>query len=98
MKVEFTMGEKAGRVVAGVDTHSESHWLCVLGERGDVLCSREFPATPDGYAALAAAIGEPGGCLAVGVEGTASYGAGLTRALVFANLKVDTMLSRFSTL
>ena len=32
MKVEFTDGQRRGKVVAGVDTHSKTHWLCVLGE------------------------------------------------------------------
>ena len=81
MKVEFTDGQRRGKVVAGVDTHSKTHWLCVLGEHGGVKLSQEFPATREGYRALAAAIGPPEGCLAVGVEGTASYGAGLTRQL-----------------
>lgn len=81
MKVEFTDGQRRGKVVAGVDTHSKTHWLCVLGEHGGVKLSQEFPATREGYRALAAAIGSPEGCLAVGVEGTASYGAGLTRQL-----------------
>ena len=81
MRVEFTEGERRGRVVAGVDTHSATHWLCVLGEHGGVRLSMGFPADAGGYDLLAAAIGDPAGCLAVGVEGTASYGAGLTRRL-----------------
>ena len=31
--------ELRGKVVAGVDTHVDTHWLCVLGERGDVRLS-----------------------------------------------------------
>ena len=37
--------------------------------------SVEFPATVEGYAGLAVTIGDPGGCAAVRVEGTCSYGA-----------------------
>lgn len=70
-----------GKVVAGVDTHADTHWLCVLDELRRVAVSAEFPATAEGYAELAAAIGEPGGCAAVGVEGTCSYGAGLADEL-----------------
>ena len=48
MKVEFTDGQRRGKVVAGVDTHSKTHWLCVLGEHGGVKLSQEFPATREG--------------------------------------------------
>ena len=82
MGVCLTDEELAGKVVAGVDTHAETHWLCVLDENRRVAISAEFPASPAGYAELADAIGDPGGCAAVGVEGTCSYGAGLTDALL----------------
>lgn len=81
MRIEFTDEQRRGKVVAGVDTHSATHWLCVLDEHGVVELSMEFPADAGGYDLLAAAIGDPAGCLAVGVEGTASYGAGLARRL-----------------
>lgn len=81
MKVEFTDEQRRGKVVAGVDTHSATHWLCVLSEYGGVRLSMEFAASAEGYDLLARAIGDPAGCLAVGVEGTASYGAGLARRL-----------------
>ena len=48
--------ELRGRVVAGVDTHADTHWLCVLDESGRVALSEEFPATAEGYASLADAI------------------------------------------
>ena len=81
MGVILTDGQLAGRVVAGVDTHADTHWLCVLDENRRVALSREFAATTEGYAELAEAIGDPAGCAAVGVEGTCSYGAGLTDEL-----------------
>ena len=81
MKVRFTEEQRRGKVVAGVDTHSATHWLCVLGEHGGVELSMGFDADAEGYDLIAEAIGDPAGCLAVGVEGTASYGAGLARRL-----------------
>ena len=75
--VRLTDEELEGKVVAGVDTHADTHWLCVLDGRGRVALSREFDATAEGCAALADAIGDPAGCAAVGVEGTCSYGAQL---------------------
>ena len=91
MGVVLTDGQLAGRVVAGVDTHADTHWLCVLDENRRVALSREFAATAEGYAELAEAIGDPAGCAAVGVEGTCSYGAGLVdelRARGFVVLEV----------
>ena len=88
MRVEFGPDERAGRSVAGVDTHSQEHWLCVLGEHGERLLSERFGADGDGVGALVAALGDPAGVLAVGVEGTSSYGAALTRALLDSGFRV----------
>ena len=70
-----------GEVAAGVDTHRDEHALCVVDRAGRVLGRGSFPATTAGYDALAEAIGGPTACVAVGVEGTGSYGAGLARRL-----------------
>ena len=69
-------------VIAGVDTHKDVHVLCLLDGLGRKIRSGSFGADPEGYDRLAEAIGDPGSCMVVGVEGTASYGAGLTRRLV----------------
>ena len=69
-------------VIAGVDTHKDVHVLCLLDGLGRKVWSGSFGADPEGYDRLAEAIGDPGSCAVVGVEGTASYGAGLTRRLV----------------
>ena len=74
-------GKRAGAVFAGVDTHKDAHALCVLDALGGKLAEGFFPADAAGYDELARAIGEPSGCAAVGVEGAASYGAGLARRL-----------------
>lgn len=92
--VRLTDAELAGRVVAGVDTHADTHWLCVLDDRGRVALSREFPADAGGYAALAEAIGDPSGCAAVGVEGTCSYGAGLADELRGRGFRVLEVLNK----
>lgn len=77
-----------GAVFAGVDTHADEHWLCVLDAVGRPLLSERFPATPEGYDALAAAVCGAGAPVAVGVEGTATYGAGLARRLSAVGLPV----------
>lgn len=73
---------------AGVDTHARSHALCVLDAAGRVALRAEFPADAAGYEALAGALGDPAGVALVGVEGTASYGAGLTRRLLSLGYRV----------
>lgn len=67
MRTESTPGAR-GPVFCGVDTHADSHWLCVLDWRGRKVLSRQFPADAAGYEALAGAIaaaGEPA-CVAMG--------------------------------
>jgi Transposase len=68
-------------VIAGVDTHGETHHAAVLDERGRELADREFAATPSGYAALLSWLRGHGHIQRVGVEGTGTYGAGLQRYL-----------------
>ena len=68
-------------VVAGVDTHGDTHHAAVLSMIGGELGDREFPATAAGYTALLDWLGTHGTVVRVGVEGTSSYGAGLTRFL-----------------
>lgn len=80
MKVDYGTPPE-GAVFAGVDTHADFHWLCVLDAAGREALSERFPATPEGYDALAAAILGAGEPVAIGVEGTATYGAGLARRL-----------------
>lgn len=77
MRAESTPGAR-GPVFCGVDTHADSHWLCVLDWRGRKVLSRQFPADAAGYEALAGAIAAAGEPACVAMEGTSSYGAGLT--------------------
>ncbi len=79
-------------VIAGVDTHKDVHVLCLLDGLGRKIRSGSFRADPEGYDRLAEAIGDPGSCTVVGVEGTASYGAGLTRRLVELGYNVVELL------
>lgn len=71
----------ASHVVAGVDTHSDTHHVAVLDSAGRRLGDREFPATPAGYEQLHAYVHAFGSIALIGVEGTSSYGAGLARYL-----------------
>lgn len=71
------------RFYVGVDTHSDTHTIAVLDAAGRTLMTATFPATPTGYRKAIKTLGEFGGLsqVSVGVEGTNSYGAGLSRAL-----------------
>ena len=92
MRNESTPGAR-GPVFCGVDTHADSHWLCVLDWRGRKVLSRQFPADAAGYEALAGAIAAAGEPACVAMEGTSSYGAGLTRHLASLGMPVREALS-----
>jgi transposase len=70
-----------GQIIAGVDTHKDTHHAAILNHLGRLVTTAEFPTTPAGLAALRTWLHTHGTPLAVGVEGTGSYGAGLTRHL-----------------
>ena len=75
-------------VVGGVDTHRDTHVGAVVDTAGRVLGSDQFRADPAGYTQLVAWMGSWGRITRVGVEGTGSYGAGLTRHLIKAGIGV----------
>jgi transposase len=76
------------RVVAGVDTHKDVHVAVVLDELGRFVEAASFPTTPRGYRDLTAWVCGFGEVLALGVEGTGSWGAGLCRHLRGRGLNV----------
>ena len=71
------VGDPGGR---WVDTHGQTHHAAVIDEVGREL-GVEFPASPAGYRALAAWLGDHGDLDRVGVEGIGTYGAALARFL-----------------
>ena len=75
-------------VIGGVDTHGQTHHAAVIDEVGRELGDREFPASPAGYRALAAWLGDHGELERVGVEGTGTYGAALARYLRSSGITV----------
>ena len=68
-------------VVVGVDTHKHAHAAVAIDAVGARLGTTTAPATLDGYRALDAWARGLGPVRAFGVEGTGSYGAGLSRFL-----------------
>src|SRR3954449_9728392 len=76
------------RVTVGVDTHIDQHVGAALDQFGRRLGTRSVPTTPAGFAALLAWARDFGVVEQIGIEGTGSYGAGLTRWLRARGLTV----------
>lgn len=66
-------------VFGGVDSHTDTIHVAVISDNGGHLADAEFATTAAGYAAATAFLAAHGQVVAIGVEGTASYGAGFTR-------------------
>jgi transposase len=81
--------QAAQQVIGGVDTHGLTHHAAVIDAvLGRRLADKEFPATAAGYRGLASWLTGHGEVVAVGVEGTGAYGAGLARHLAEVGLVV----------
>lgn len=80
-------------VTGGVDTHKDSHAAAVLDSVGQVLGCEEFSANAQGYDEMIAWMRSFGELSSVGVEGTGSYGAGLTRRLLKEGVEVLEVLA-----
>ena len=68
-------------IVGGVDTHADQHVAAVIDSNGGVLGIESFPADHAGFEALLGWLGSYGEIDRVGVEGTGSWGVGLSRFL-----------------
>jgi hypothetical protein len=68
-------------IIGGVDSHGRTHHAAVIDQQGRLLGDRQFPADRAGYPQPLGWLGRRGRLGAVRVEGTGSYGAGLTRVL-----------------
>lgn len=75
------MASEAPNIIVGIDTHSDTHHVAIINEHGKPLADQEFLTTGSGYRKIVNFITDHGVVLAVGVEGTGSYGADLTRVL-----------------
>jgi transposase len=76
------MPKRTRVVIGGVDTHGRTHHAAAIDQQGRLLGDREFPADSGGYRHLLGWLRRHGNPDTVGVEGTGSYGAGLTRFLL----------------
>ena len=78
----------ARSITGGVDTHLDVHVAAALDERGALLGVESFATTQSGYKKLLGWLADFGPVELVGVEGTGSYGAGLTRHLQAEGVRV----------
>jgi transposase len=77
-----------GLITGGVDTHLDVHVAAALDQIGGLLGTASFATTPAGYRQLLCWLRAFGPIVQVGIEGTSSYGAGLTRVLQQAGISV----------
>jgi transposase len=78
----------AARVFGGVDTHKDVHVAAALDELGRLLGTGSFATTTAGYQQLWRWLRSWGEVVAIGVEGTGSWGAGLARHLTAGGVDV----------
>lgn len=69
------------QIIIGVDTHKSNHIAVAIDAQGARLGAMTIPTTRDGYRRLEAWATGLGSVKAFGLEGTGSYGAGLSRDL-----------------
>lgn len=77
-----------GTVFGGVDTHADTIHVAVIDPWGRELDDAEFPTNPSGYRDGLAFLTGLGEVACLGIEGTSSYGMGITRAARAAGLEV----------
>ena len=87
-----TMTSTASAVIGGVDTHADLHVAAACDHLGAVLGTQAFPTTAAGYRQLLRWLRGFGDLTVVGIEGTGSYGVGLTRFLLEAGVDLREVL------
>ena len=75
-------------VVGGVDTHADTHVVAAVDSNGGVLGIESFPADNAGFEALLGWLVSFGPLDKVGVEGTGSWGVGLSRFFIEVGVEV----------
>jgi transposase len=76
-----TVASTEVQLTVGVDTHADVHVAAALDHLGRLLATQSVRTTPAGYWTLVAWASSLGTVERFGIEGTGSYGAGLTRWL-----------------
>jgi transposase len=82
------MTEPIIEVIVGVDTHADTHVAVAIDQHGRHLGELAVPATREGYQRLCGWARNLGEFRRAGVEGTGTYGAGLTAFLAAEQVEV----------
>lgn len=76
-------------IAAGVDTHKNFHILAITNELGKEISHHRIDSGRKGTEETARLLGDPKEVIVIGIEGTGSYGATLTRHLLAAGYRVS---------
>lgn len=77
----FNQEKNMDQIIIGVDTHKSCHIAVAINTQGKRIGTMTIPTTRQGYRSLEAWATGFGPVKAFGIEGTGSYGAGLSRDL-----------------
>lgn len=91
-EADTIMTAPKANVYAGIDTHQNTNHVGIINEVGKKLGDEEFPTTSTGYQALLDFVLAFGTIIAIGIEGTASYGAGITAYLRSNNVMIKEVI------
>ena len=75
-------------IYCGIDTHDNTHHAAIITATGVLIEHCQFDTTAAGYEKLSFWIRSHGNPVSVGIEGTSSYGAGISRHLRRHQIKV----------
>lgn len=81
-------GEIPTGIFGGADTHTDTIHVAAVDHFGREVDDREFPTTPAGYRDALTFLISLGTLQVLGIEGTSSYGAGLSTAAQAAGITV----------
>lgn len=76
------MNHPKNQLILGVDTHLDLHVAVLIKTLGQIICTAEFETNSKGYDKLLKWCQSFGNLTKAGVEGTGTYGAGLSRFLL----------------
>lgn len=77
-----------GTIFGGIDTHADTIHVAAIDPWGRELDDAQFPTTPAGYRDALTFLTSKGEIACIGIEGTSSYGTGITATARDAGIEV----------
>lgn len=87
-RMVMNINDPRNQLILGVDTHLDLHVAVLVNMIGQVVSTEVFETNKKGYNRLFKWCNSFGQLLKAGIEGTGTYGAGLSRFLVSHNISV----------